>query len=91
LDPAWVSVLEDYADCYLVGLDLSAPAHYQAGYVTQIVGYYDGLLGQLDPVASLIGRINAERITPLAPIETRAVTGPGSAGPTCAALSYPAD
>jgi len=66
LDLAWASVLEDYADRFLVGLDLFAPAHYQAGYISQLVGYYRGLLGQLDPgVASLIGHANAERIAPV--------------------------
>jgi hypothetical protein len=63
LDPAWAGVLEDYADRFLVGLDLFAPAHYQPGYVKQLVDYYRGLLGQLDPgVADLIGHANAERI-----------------------------
>jgi hypothetical protein len=66
LEPGWASVLEDYADRFLVGLDLFAPAHYQAGYVGQLVTYYRGLLGQLDPgVARLIGHANAERIAPL--------------------------
>lgn len=66
LEPAWAAVLEDYADRFLVGLDLFAPAHYQAGYVGQLVDYYRGLLGQLDPgVADLIGHANAERIAPL--------------------------
>jgi hypothetical protein len=66
LETAWASVLEDYADRFLVGLDLFAPAHYQAGYVGQLVAYYRGLLGQLDPgVARLIGHANAERIAPL--------------------------
>jgi hypothetical protein len=65
LDPAWAAVLGDYADRFLVGLDLFAPAHYQAGYVGQLVAYYRRLLGQLDPgVADLIGHANAERITP---------------------------
>jgi Amidohydrolase len=63
LDEVWAGVLEDYADRVLVGLDLFAPAHYQSGYVTQLVNYYRGLLGQLDPgVADLIGHANAERI-----------------------------
>jgi hypothetical protein len=65
LDPAWAAVLEDYANRFLVGLDLFAPAHYQPRYVGQLVDYYRGLLGQLDPgVASLIGQANAERILP---------------------------
>jgi hypothetical protein len=66
LDPSWRSVLEDYADRFLVGLDLFAPAHYQAGYVSELVGYYRGLLGQLDPgVAEMIGHLNAERLAGL--------------------------
>jgi hypothetical protein len=66
LDPAWALALEDYADRFLVGLDLFAPAHYQAGYVGQLVSYYRGLLGQLDPgVTRLIGCANAKRIAPL--------------------------
>src|SRR5919202_1710873 len=65
LDLAWAAVLEDYADRFLVGLDLFAPAHYRAGYVGQLVGYYRALLGQLDPgVAALIGHANAERMAP---------------------------
>jgi hypothetical protein len=65
LDPAWAAVLDAYADRFLVGLDLFAPAHYQVGYVSQLVSYYRGLLGQLDPgVADLIGHANAERIAP---------------------------
>jgi Amidohydrolase len=63
LDPAWAGVLEDYADRFLVGLDLFAPAHYQVDYVSELVDYYRGLLGQLDRgVAELIGHANAERI-----------------------------
>jgi hypothetical protein len=68
LDAGWASVLEDYADRFLVGLDLFAPAHYQAAYVSELVTYYRGLLGQLDPgVADLIGHANAERIAPFMP------------------------
>jgi hypothetical protein len=67
LDSSWAAVLEDYADRFLVGLDLFAPAHYLASYVAQLVSYYRGLLGQLDPgVAHLIGHANAERIAPFA-------------------------
>jgi hypothetical protein len=67
LDPGWTTLLEDYADRFLVGLDLFAPAHYQVDYVSELVEYYRGLLGQLDPgVADLIAHANAERITPLA-------------------------
>jgi Amidohydrolase len=65
LGPGWAGVLEDYANRFLVGLDLFAPAHYQLGYVGQLVQYYRGLLGELDPgVAELIGHANAERIAP---------------------------
>lgn len=65
LDPGWAGVLEDHADRFLVGLDLFAPAHYQIAYVSELVQYYRGLLGQLDPgVADLIGHANAERIAP---------------------------
>ena len=74
LDPAWAWTLTDLADRFVIGLDLFAPAHYQPGYVNQMVAYYRGLLGQLDPaVASLIGHANAERIAPFA---TSAGTGP---------------
>ncbi len=63
IDPTWARLLEDYADRFLVGLDIFAPAHYQQGYVSMLVDYYRGLLGQLDPgVAELIGHANAERI-----------------------------
>ncbi len=67
LDPAWAATLTDFGDRFVIGLDLFAPAHYQAGYVSQMVAYYRGLLGQLDPgVATLIGHANAERIAPFA-------------------------
>jgi Amidohydrolase len=67
IDPTWHTVLEQYADRFMVGLDLFAPAHYQQGYVNQLTTYYRGLLGQLDPaVASMIGHQNAERIAPFA-------------------------
>jgi predicted TIM-barrel fold metal-dependent hydrolase len=63
----WSALLHDHPDRFLIGLDLFAPAHYQAGYVNQMAGYYRGLLGQLDPgVAALIGHGNAERIAPFA-------------------------
>ena len=49
------SLLREYADRFLVGFDLFVPAHYQDGYAQQMVGYYRGLLGQLEPdVAALI-------------------------------------
>jgi hypothetical protein len=63
LDPGWAAVLEDYADRFLVGLDLFAPAHYKVEYVSELVQYYRGLLGQLDRgVAERIGHANAEGI-----------------------------
>jgi hypothetical protein len=52
----------------VIGLDLFVPSHYQTGYVNQMVAYYRGLLGQLDPaVAAMIGHQNAERIAPFEP------------------------
>lgn len=67
LAPEWSSLLHDQADRFVIGLDLFTPAHYQTGYVTQMVAYYRGLLGQLDPdVAHVIGHANAERIAPFA-------------------------
>jgi predicted TIM-barrel fold metal-dependent hydrolase len=63
--PEWSALLHEHADRFVVGLDLFAPAHYDAGYVNQMVAYYRGLLGQLDPaVAAMIGHGNAERIAP---------------------------
>jgi hypothetical protein len=65
LTSEWSATLHEFADRFLVGLDLFAPAHYQSGYVNQMVAYYRGLLGQLDPqVALMIGHANAERIAP---------------------------
>jgi len=67
LTPAWWALLHDQADRFVVGLDLFATAHYRSAYVDQMVAYYRGLLGQLDPaVAALIGHANAERIAPFA-------------------------
>ena len=65
LAPDWAATLADFADRFVIGLDLFAPPHYQPGYVNQMVAYYRGLLGQLDTsVADLIGHANAERIAP---------------------------
>ena len=65
LAPEWGTVLREYADRFLVGLDLFVPAHYRQGYVSQMVDYYRGLLGQVEPdVAASIGHANAERIAP---------------------------
>ena len=65
LAPEWAGVLREYADRFVIGLDLFVPAHYRQGYVSQLVGYYRGLLGQPEPdVAALIGHANAERIAP---------------------------
>jgi hypothetical protein len=68
LAPAWSAVLHEYPERFLVGLDLFVPAHYLAPYVNQLVAYYRGLLGQLDPAAAqLIGHANAERLAAFAP------------------------
>lgn len=65
LIPEWSATLHSLADRFLIGLDLFSPAHYRPAYVNQMVAYYRGLLGQLDPeVAALIGHANAERIAP---------------------------
>ena len=65
LAPEWASVLREYSDRFLIGLDLFVPAHYPQGYVSQMVDYYRGLLGQVEPdVATMIGHANAERIAP---------------------------
>jgi len=67
LTPAWAALLRERADRFVVGLDLFVPAHYRQGYVSQMVAYYRGLLGQLEPdVAASIGHANAERIAPFA-------------------------
>ena len=61
------SLLHAHPDRFLIGLDLFVSTHYQSGYVGQMVGYYRGLLGQLDPdVAAAIGYQNAARIAPFA-------------------------
>jgi predicted TIM-barrel fold metal-dependent hydrolase len=68
LAPEWAAVLSEFADRFLVGLDLFVPAHYVPSYVTQLVEYYRGVLGQLDPgVAALIAHANAERLAPFSP------------------------
>jgi predicted TIM-barrel fold metal-dependent hydrolase len=65
LQPAWAALLADYPDRFLLGLDLFAPTHFRLGYVQDTVGYYRGLLGQLDPaVAEQIAFRNAERLAP---------------------------
>ncbi len=65
LAPEWAGLLREHADRFVIGLDLFVPAHYRQGYVSQMVDYYRGLLGQLEPdVAALIGHANAERIAP---------------------------
>jgi hypothetical protein len=67
LDPTWGSLLREYADRFLIGLDLFVPAHYEVGYAGQMVGYYRGLLGQLEPdVAALLASGNAARLAPFA-------------------------
>lgn len=65
LAPDWSALLHRFPDRIVVGLDLFAREHYAPGYIAQMVGYYRGLLGQLDPaVAQAIGHDNAERIAP---------------------------
>jgi Amidohydrolase len=65
--PEWSSLLHDFPDRIVVGLDLFVPQHYTMSYVTQMANYYRGILGQLDPdVALMIGHQNAERIAPFA-------------------------
>jgi hypothetical protein len=65
LDPTWAALLRDYADRFLIGLDLFVDAHYQVGYARQMVGYYRGLLGQVEPdVAALLASGNAARLAP---------------------------
>lgn len=67
LDPAWASLLRDHADRFLIGFDLFVPAHYLTEYAQQMVGYYRGWLGQLEPdVAAMLAYRNAERIAPFA-------------------------
>jgi predicted TIM-barrel fold metal-dependent hydrolase len=59
----WSTVLHEFPDRFLVGLDLFVPDHYRPAYVNQLVGYYRGLLGQLNSdAAQLIGHANAERL-----------------------------
>jgi hypothetical protein len=65
LTPDWLALLHDHADRFLFGLDLFAPAHFDAGYASRLAAYNRGLLGQLDPgVAALIGHGNAARLAP---------------------------
>ena len=65
LDAAWGAALSAFPDRFLIGLDLFVPGHYQAGYAGQMVTYYRGLLGQLEPEsARLIAAGNAGRIAP---------------------------
>src|SRR5215217_4682631 len=67
LDSTWAALLREYADRFLIGLDLFVPAHYEVGYAWQMVGYYRGLLGQLEPdVAALLASGNAARLAPFA-------------------------
>jgi hypothetical protein len=67
LSAAWAALLREYADRFLIGFDLFVPAHYEVGYAEQMVGYYRGLLGQLEPdVAALIAYDNAARLAPFA-------------------------
>jgi hypothetical protein len=65
IQPAWSALLAEYPDRFVIGLDLFVPQHFRAEYVQDTVGYYRGLLGQLDPTtAEQIGFRNAERLAP---------------------------
>jgi hypothetical protein len=65
LRPEWAALLAEYPDRLLIGFDLFVPAHYRLPYVRDTVGYYRGLLGQLDPAAAeQIAFRNAERLAP---------------------------
>lgn len=78
LTAEWSATLTALADRFVIGLDLFAPAHYQAGYVVRMVDYYRGLLGQLRPdIAAQIGHANAERIAPFVPVPSGASAGAG--------------
>jgi hypothetical protein len=67
LGAAWAALLREHADRFLVGFDLFVPAHYEVRYAEQMVGYYRGLLGQLEPdVAATIAYGNAARLAPFA-------------------------
>jgi hypothetical protein len=62
----WAALLAEYPDRLLIGFDLFVPAHYRLPYVRDTVGYYRGLLGQLDPAAAeQIAFRNADRLAPL--------------------------
>jgi hypothetical protein len=68
LDPGWWAALHEFPDRFMFGLDLFSPAHYNPGYVTRMVDYNRGLLGQLGPeVAEMIAYRNAERISSFEP------------------------
>ena len=65
LSAGWSALLREYPDRFLVGFDLFVPVHYEEGYARQMVDYYRGLLGQLEPdVAALIASGNAARLAP---------------------------
>ena len=51
LDPNWAGVLEDYADRFLVGPDLFAPAHYQVDYVSELVSITAACSGSSIPAS----------------------------------------
>jgi hypothetical protein len=64
--PEWAALLAEYPDRLLVGFDLFVPAHYRLPYVRDTVGYYRGLLGQLDPAAAeQVAYRNADRLAPV--------------------------
>jgi predicted TIM-barrel fold metal-dependent hydrolase len=65
LRPEWAALLAEFPDRLLVGFDLFVPAHYRLPYLRDTVGYYRGLLGQLDPAAAeQIAFRNADRLAP---------------------------
>ena len=81
VQPAWSALLTEYPDRFLIGCDLFVPQHFRAEYVQDTVGYYRGLLGQLDTaIAEQIAFRNAERLAPFpcAPMSTgRRTAAPG--------------
>lgn len=65
LAPEWSEILHRFPDRILLGLDLFVKQHFALDWISQMTGYYRGILGQLDPgVAALIGYRNAERLAP---------------------------
>ncbi|MFN8526547.1 MAG: amidohydrolase family protein [Chloroflexota bacterium] len=66
--PDWAAALTEFADRFMVGLDLFVPTHYRQEYVGQTVEYYRGLLGQLAPdVAARVAHDNAAQLNGATP------------------------